>query len=183
MDGIDKSLFEFVYPRNKKFLVLGDVKTESSRDFIVPPDYVIGILEEAKKYYKKQKKIFRESFRDFGFILNDGTGAPCAPDYISHTLKYLIEAHNKDCPDIQIPHIRAHDMRHTAATMLLEENVNIKYVSRQLRHSSVSTTQNIYQHVTERMSSISAKTMDNIISGVEIGVESNKKPKKSSRKK
>ncbi len=56
---------------------------------------------------------------------------------------------------------------HTAATVLLEENINIKYVSRQLRHSSVSTTQNIYQHVTERMSGVSAKIMDGIISGVE----------------
>lgn len=66
---------------------------------------------------------------------------------------------------------------HTAATVLLEENVNIKYVSRQLRHSSVSTRQNIYQHVTERMSGVSAKIMDGIISGVEAGVESTEKQK------
>ncbi len=182
MDGIDKSIYKFVFPRGKKFLILGDVKTDSSRDFIIPPDYVIDVLADAKKYYAAQKKIFRQSYRDFGFILHDGTGAPCAPDNLTHAFRNIIKAHNQDCPDVQIPHIRIHDMRHTAATMLLEENVNIKYVSRQLRHSSASTTQNIYQHVTERMSSISAKTMDNII-GVENGVESKKKQKNSPAKK
>ena len=157
-------------------MILCDVKTDSSRDFIIPPDYVIDVLADAKRYYRAQKKIFRQSYRDWGFILHDGTGMPCAPDNLTHAFQNIIKAHNRDCPDVQIPHVRAHDMRHTAATMLLEENVNIKYVSRQLRHSSVSTTQNIYQHVTERMSSISAKTMDNII-GVENGVENEEKRK------
>lgn len=182
LDGVDRSIYEFVCPRGKKFLILCDVKTDSSRDFIIPPDYVIDVLADAKRYYRAQKKIFRQSYRDWGFILHDGTGMPCAPDNLTHAFQNIIKAHNRDCPDVQIPHVRAHDMRHTAATMLLEENVNIKYVSRQLRHSSVSTTQNIYQHVTERMSSISAKTMDNII-GVENGVENEEKRKNFSPKK
>ncbi len=178
LNGIDQTLYEFVYPRGKKSLVLGDVKTDSSRAFIIPPDYVINILAVAKEYYEKQKEIFRESYRDFGFILHDGTGVPVAPSNLSTTLQHIIDAHNRECPDVQVPHIRAHDMRHTAATILLEEHVDVKYVSRQLRHSSVSITQNIYQHVTQRMSDFSAKTMDKVVSdgdfGVETGVEGKK---------
>ena len=182
MDGIDKSLYEFVCPCGKgKYLILGDVKTDASRNFIVPPDYVVSILADAKRYYDEQKKIFRESFRDFNFILHDGTGLPKSNNAVYHTVQKLVETHNLAHPELQIPHIRAHDMRHTAATILLEEHVDVKYVSRQLRHSSVSITQNIYQHVTQRMSDFSAKAMDKIISennfGVENGVENKKKQK------
>lgn len=41
---------------------------------------------------------------------------------------------------------RFHDLRHGAATMLLEANVNIKHIQAMLGHSSISTTLNIYAH-------------------------------------
>lgn len=66
-------------------------------------------------------------------------------------------------PPTPLPRLRAHDLRHTAATLLLEEHVDIKYVSRQLRHSSTVITQNLYQHVTDRMAALPARTIDRMI--------------------
>ena len=40
-----------------------------------------------------------------------------------------------------------HALRHTLATRLLENNVNIKYVSDILGHKNITTTYNIYSHV------------------------------------
>ena len=43
-------------------------------------------------------------------------------------------------------HITPHMFRHTVATLLLEENVDIRYIQELLGHSSITTTQ-IYAHV------------------------------------
>ena len=62
----------------------------------------------------------------------------------------------------QLPHIRFHDLRHTAATLLLEEGINPKVVQEMLGHSHVSITLGIYAHVTPRMLQAAPRTMDNL---------------------
>lgn len=50
-----------------------------------------------------------------------------------------------------IPKIRFHDLRHTHATILLENGIDIKTISNRLGHSNVGTTLNIYTHVTKEL--------------------------------
>ena len=47
--------------------------------------------------------------------------------------------------------IRLHDMRHTAATLMLERGVALKVVTERLGHSSSRITADLYQHATEHM--------------------------------
>jgi integrase len=46
-----------------------------------------------------------------------------------------------------VPKIGLHDLRHTAATIMISEGVSIAVVSKALRHSTLSTTINIYGHL------------------------------------
>ena len=50
-----------------------------------------------------------------------------------------------------LPRIRFHDLRHTAATLLLGQNVNVKVVSEMLGHSQIAITLDLYSHVTPGM--------------------------------
>lgn len=43
--------------------------------------------------------------------------------------------------------MRLHDLRHTFASILIAQGVNIAFASRQLGHASVSTTLNVYTHL------------------------------------
>jgi integrase len=62
-----------------------------------------------------------------------------------------------------LPLIRFHDLRHTAATLLLSKGVNIKVVSEMLGHANVSITLRIYAHVLPHMQQAAAQAMDDIL--------------------
>jgi integrase len=58
------------------------------------------------------------------------------------------------------PHMRFHDLRHTAATLLLGRGINPKVVSEMLGHSHISITLGLYSHVTPHMQQQAAVAMD-----------------------
>jgi integrase len=63
-----------------------------------------------------------------------------------------------------IPHRRVHDLRHTAATLMLSRGVPVKVVSEMLGHADVSTTLSIYAHVLPDMQGSAASAMDDLLS-------------------
>lgn len=163
---VDPGQYEYFYrtASGKKALVLDKTKTESSNDYIMLPQYVQDRLRKLRLLYIKKKMLLGPAFHDDKFILCDDAGIPYSPHKIYYAVQHVRSVYNKEHLETPLPKIRAHDLRHTAATLLLEENIDIKYVSRQLRHSSTTITQNLYQHVTETSSKKTARAMDEIFS-------------------
>jgi len=64
-----------------------------------------------------------------------------------------------------LPAVRFHDLRHTAATLLLARGVNVKVVSEMLGHSSISVTLSLYAHVLPHMQRDAAAIMDDLLRG------------------
>jgi len=58
-----------------------------------------------------------------------------------------------------------HDLRHTCATLLLREGVNVKVVSEMLGHASITITLNIYAHVLPDMLGSVANAMEAALGG------------------
>jgi integrase len=65
-----------------------------------------------------------------------------------------------------LPRIRFHDLRHTAATLLLDRGVNPKIVSEMLGHASISITLDTYSHVLPTMQQSAAAEMDAALAAV-----------------
>jgi integrase len=62
-----------------------------------------------------------------------------------------------------LPRIRLHDLRHTAATLLLRANVNPKVVSEMLGHASIALTLDIYSHVLPDMQQDATVAMERVL--------------------
>jgi integrase len=62
-----------------------------------------------------------------------------------------------------LPHVRFHDLRHTAATLLLASGEHPKVVSAMLGHSTIRTTLDLYSHVSDAMTRQAARTMDRLL--------------------
>ena len=65
------------------------------------------------------------------------------------------------------PEMRLHDLRHTAATLLLSRGVNVKVVSEMLGHADISITLRIYAHVIPNMQQVAADVMDSMFAAKE----------------
>ncbi len=63
-----------------------------------------------------------------------------------------------------LPAIGLHGLRHTHATLLLEEGVDVKTVSERLGHDTVQTTLELYAHVTPRMRANAAGRFGRLLS-------------------
>ena len=64
-----------------------------------------------------------------------------------------------------VPRIRFHDLRHSFATLSLEQGMDIKTVSHMLGHTDAGFTMNTYMHVTDSMQENVANAMENLLGG------------------
>jgi integrase len=70
-------------------------------------------------------------------------------------------------PKVKFPAIRFHDLRHSAATLLLAQGVSPRYITDLLGHSQVSFTLQTYAHVLPEVQRAVATTMDEILTTVQ----------------
>jgi integrase len=67
-------------------------------------------------------------------------GRPLRPEYVLRHFHHLADAAG-------LPKIRVHDLRHFAATTMLNSRVPLAVISRAMRHSTLSTTTEVYGHL------------------------------------
>lgn len=147
--------------RAKTILALSPTKTDASNNTIPLPDIVINELYFLQKQRKLQMKTFGESYIDCNLVASWADGTPFEQNYINKKFHKIIVEYNTATGN-QLPAYRIHDLRHTAATLLLSKKVDIKIVSRGLRHANATFTRNKYQHVLDDMMSEQAEVMDKL---------------------
>lgn len=83
----------------------------------------------------------------------------------SNKLKKFIKFHNETIvdKDLFLPTITFHKLRHTSATLLISNNMDVKTVSSRLGHSSTNTTLEIYAHTWKKKDEEAAELMENIL--------------------
>ena len=76
----------------------------------------------------------------------------------------MVQRHfQKALKDAELPRMRFHDLRHTYASLLIEQGENIKYIQSQLGHSSPMVTLNVYAHLMKSVNQEAACRLENTI--------------------
>lgn len=136
---------------------LAEPKTPESRRMIRLGRRGVRALLAHRTRQKRMRMAAGTGWADHNFIFADRFGEPLVSGHItSRELKPLLRRAG-------LPEIRFHDLRHTAATLLLGQGINPKIVSEMLGHSSVTITLDRYSHVTPSMGAIAAAAMDEVL--------------------
>jgi integrase len=125
----------------KTVLVFLEPKTDSSRRTIALPGECVTALRQHRARQAAERLHLGAAYRDQGLVFATEDGRPIDP-------RRMNELFTQALTRAGVPHIRLHDSRHTFATWLLQAGVSLKTVSDQLGHASISTTADIYAHVT-----------------------------------
>lgn len=114
-------------------------KTESSIREIAIPEFIISLLEEYKLWYDNQKSFYGELWTNSDRLFVQVDGKPMHPSTIS---KWFV----KFVAQIGLPVINFHGLRHTNASLLVAQNIDIAVISARLGHAQISTTLDFYVH-------------------------------------
>ena len=123
-----------------------DTKTEQSHRTLALPDVVV---EDIKVLIKSHDTKYKHT----DYLIQDGFGHPMNPSVLTNHIHNIEDAAG-------LPRISVHGLRHTFASMLNNEGVDIARISRELGHSNLSTTLNVYTHVFGEASSSSRGIAD-----------------------
>jgi integrase len=139
-----------------KGLVFVEPKTGRSRRSIKLGETAIAALREKKREQLAWRLALGDQWEDSNLVFTNGSGGPVDPSWQRHLFKKaLVEA--------GLPEVRFHDLRHTAATLLLSGGVHPKVVSEMLGHSTITLTLDTYSHLVPVLHDHAAELMDSLL--------------------
>ena len=119
-------------------------KTESSIREVYIPNIFVEILKRYKVEQDKRKLKLGKSYKnDINAVCTYETGELFNPKTFSRKFNRFLKKNN-------LPEIRYHDIRHSHASLLFSQNIQDKFISQRLGHSSTTTTKEIYTHLYEK---------------------------------
>lgn len=144
----------------------GEPKTKASRRRIDLPASTLAALRE------HQRRLFARGLRASPWVFPNAAGRPIEPhNFGARSFRPLLDAVQRTLDEEAVrtggdrecfPRIRFHDLRHTAATLMLLRGVPPKVVQERLGHASIAMTMDTYSHVLPSMQRAAADAMDDL---------------------
>lgn len=157
VDQTSNKLFlrnNLLYDHTKGGLYETTLKTGENRVVSVSPN-VISLLRQWR--VEQAQTLFRCNNAFDGYIFTQSDGRPLHPDSVTDYFAKLSARYG-------LPHINPHKFRHTQASILISEGVDIVSVSKRLGHAKVSTTMDIYAHILARSDEKAAGVLSEVFS-------------------
>lgn len=157
----------YIYICESRVVVEGGVehtkqpKTNAGIRRIYIPQHLIDILKEYQRRYLTNKLKLGKDFADKGYVVSKPDGNPFTPQGISNSYLRFMKRHQDE-----IRYLKFHGLRHTYASVLIEQGENPKTVQHNLGHADVSLTLQIYSHSYESAQKKAAETLNQTIKNI-----------------
>jgi integrase len=133
-------------------------KTERSRRQVVLPALAVRAFERHRLRQNTERLQLGSLWEDNDLVFPNHVGRPLSSQNLTQRHFYPL------LQRLGLPRVRFHDLRHTAATLLLAEGVHPKIVSEMLGHTQVGITLDLYSHVTPAMHETATTTLGLLLS-------------------
>lgn len=140
----------------EKGIYTDDLKTSSSYRTISIPTNIAELLLEYKAWQDEQKDKLGTLWTETGRIFTQESGTPMHPDTFSGWFSKFIKAKG-------LPKVTFHGLRHTNASILIANGVDLKTVSSRLGHASVQITTETYTHLIRKVEREAGNKMEEIL--------------------
>ena len=128
-------------------VVEAPLKTKNAYRILPLAEDTVGVLKEQRKKVGNSPWVFPSP-----------NGGPISPDSVLHMLHRVLKRAG-------LPKVRFHDLRHTFATLALQNGVDVKTVSGMLGHFSAGFTLDTYARITSAAQRQAAQTMGSVLAG------------------
>jgi integrase len=133
-------------------------KTASGRRRVPVDPGVMAALRAWRVAQKEERLAYGPAYAETDLVFTRQDGSGWHPQSLRHAFTWA-------CKRAQVPVLRFHDLRHTAATLALEAGVHPKVVQERLGHASVQMTLDTYSHVQQSVGKEAAGTIARYLDG------------------
>jgi integrase len=138
--------------------VVNAPKTARSRRLIILPQFAVERLKEHKAWQVEARLKAGTLWKEQNLVFPNTVGGFARPDVLVSQFKKLLK-------DTGLPDMRFHDLRHSAATILLSMGVHAKVVQELLGHTTISMTMDTYSHVLPSMQQEAMGKLNDLFNG------------------
>ncbi len=131
-------------------------KTEKSRRSILLAPMVVALLKQHRTRQMEARLKAGSQWQERDLVFCTSLGTPLNPNKVVDRFKTLLKRAG-------LPEIRFHDLRHSAATILLSMEIHPKVVQELLGHNQISMTMDIYSHVLPTMQRDAVSKLNNAL--------------------
>lgn len=142
-------------------------KNKTSVRTVSVPESVMLLVRNYQREQYRLRLSLGSYWKGNNYVFIQADGKQMYPSTPYSVFKDVIHRHNQMASDAELlPDIPLHGLRHTSATLLISQNVDIRTVSGRLGHAQTSTTMNIYSHQLQSMDEKAAGTLENLLNPV-----------------
>ena len=132
-------------------------KTTRSRRMVPLPDVLVRALKLRREQQAAERATAGELWEEWGLVFTTKVGTPWSPRNDYRNFRQALEA-------ASLCRARLHDLRHTAASLMLSQGVPARVVMQTLGHSQIGITLNTYSHISPELSRSAADRMQALLS-------------------